>query len=60
MQRLLVSCPKCGSVNFTVEEPAAITFQCYVKVPFRCNECGYNGDIKVLKDEKNEMEIVID
>jgi C4-type Zn-finger protein len=60
MQTLLVSCPKCGSKDFTVMEPAAITYKCYIKVPFVCNKCGYRGDIKVLKDEKKEIEIVVE
>ncbi|MFG1446511.1 MAG: hypothetical protein AAE975_05010 [Thermoplasmatales archaeon] len=41
-------------------EPAAITYKCFIKVPFVCNNCGYRGDIKVLKDEKKEIEIVVE
>lgn len=60
MQTLLVSCPKCGEKNFSVMEPAAITYKCFIKVPFVCNKCGYKGDIKVLIEKKNELEIVVE
>lgn len=60
MKTLLVSCPRCGYKNFTIEEPAAITYRCFVRVPFVCKRCGYTGDIKVQKDENDEIEILIE
>ncbi len=60
MQTLLVSCPKCGSENFAIGEPAAITYECFVKIPFTCAKCGYTGYIRVQKDEKNEIEILVE
>jgi C4-type Zn-finger protein len=60
MKTLLVSCPNCGSKDFVVREPAAITYECFVRVPFICKGCGYKGDIKVLKERDNEIEVVIE
>lgn len=60
MQTLLVSCPKCGVKDFVIGEPAEITYGCFMRVPFACRKCGYKGDIKVLKDEKSEIEIIVE
>lgn len=60
MKTLLVSCPKCGFKDFAIEEPAAITYECFLRIPFVCKECGYKGNIKVIKDERNEIEILVE
>lgn len=60
MKTLLVSCPKCGFRSLVVQEPAEITYNCFLRVAFTCNRCGYNGSIKVLKAENSEIEVVID
>ena len=39
-----------------------VTYNCltHFKIPFVCNICGYRGNIKVQKDDKKEIEILIE
>ncbi|MEM0128370.1 MAG: hypothetical protein QXO03_04715 [Thermoplasmatales archaeon] len=60
MNSLLVTCPKCGSTYFDIEAPAEITFNCFLKIPFTCKNCGYKGQVKILAQGGTEIEILVE
>ena len=46
-------CPKCGSKNIrkvTAQEPVFVK----IDIPFKCNDCGYQGKPKVVKPNEKK------
>ena len=48
-----LACAQCGSKNIvkvTAQQPVFVN----VDIPYKCEDCGYQGKPKVIKSEKNQ------
>jgi predicted RNA-binding Zn-ribbon protein involved in translation (DUF1610 family) len=52
----ILKCAKCGSKNIvkvTTQEPVFVE----VTIPYRCNDCGYQGPPKVVDSEEKQKKV---
>ncbi|MCW6158031.1 MAG: hypothetical protein LVQ63_00895 [Thermoplasmatales archaeon] len=60
MNSCVVTCPKCGSSSLKIEQPAEITYECFLNVSIECLKCGYKGQVKVEESKQNELDLFVE